>query len=140
VAIALDTSVVYARMDRNDADHATVSAWIDEQEDELVTTPLAVAEMDYLLTRIGGAPAAAALRDDLRAGTYGVDWWPGAMMESVAVADRHESMRLGLVDASLVALAARLETTRIATLDERHFRLLEPLTGEPAFTLLPADR
>jgi predicted nucleic acid-binding protein len=140
VAIALDTSVVYARMDRNDADHEAVSAWIDEQDDEFVTTPLAVAEMDYLLTRIGGAPAAAALRADLRAGTYGVDWWPGAMMESVAVADRHESMRLGLVDASLVALAARLETARIATLDERHFRVLEPLTGEPAFTLLPADR
>jgi uncharacterized protein len=140
VAIALDTSVVYARMDRNDADHPAVSAWIDEQDDELVTTPLAVAEMDYLLTRIGGAPAAAALREDLKSGTYGVDWWPTAMAESVAVADRHESMGLGLVDASLVALAARLSTIRIATLDERHFRVLEPLTGEPAFTLLPADR
>ena len=139
MAIALDTSVVYARMDRNDADHASVSAWIDQQDDELVTTPLAVAEMDYLLTRIGGAPAVAALRSDLKAGTYGVEWWPGAMVESLAVADRHESMRLGLVDASLVALAARLSTTRIATLDERHFRVLEPLTGEPAFVLLPAD-
>jgi predicted nucleic acid-binding protein len=140
VAIALDTSVVYARMDRNDADHAAVSGWIDEQDDELVTTPLAVAEMDYLITRIGGPPAAAALRSDLKSGTYTVDWWPAAMAESVAVADRHESMRLGLVDASLVALAARLSTTRIATLDERHFRLLEPLTGEAAFRLLPADR
>jgi uncharacterized protein len=59
------------------------------------------------------------------------------MMESVA--DRRESMGLGLVDASLVALAARLSSTRIATLDERRFRVLEPLTGEPAFTLLPAD-
>jgi len=140
VAVVLDTSVVYARMDRNDADHAAVSAWIDEQDDELVTTPLAVAEMDYLLTRIGGAPAAAALRTDLKAGTYEVEWWPAAVTESVSVADRHVSMALGLVDASLVALAARLSTTRIATLDERHFRVLEPLTGEPAFTLLPTDR
>lgn len=139
MAIALDTSVVYARMDRNDADHVDVSAWMDEQDDELVTTPLAVAEMGYLLTRIGGAKAAAALRRDLGAGTYQVEWWPTAMAESVAVADGHESMGLGLVDASLVALAARLSTTRIATLDERHFRVLEPLTGEPAFTLLPAD-
>ena len=139
MAIVLDTSVVYARMDRNDADHVAVSAWIDEEDAELVTTPLAVAEMDYLLTRIGGAPAAAALRSDLKAGTYQVEWWPGAVADSVAVADRHESMRLGLVDASLVALAARLSTTWIATLDERHFRILKPLTGEPAFTLLPAD-
>jgi uncharacterized protein len=140
VAIALDTSVVYARMDRNDADHVSTSSWIDDQVDELVTTPLAVAEMDYLLTRFGGAAAAAALRRDLKAGTYQAEWWPSAMRESVAVADLHESMDLGLVDASLVALAARLPTTRIATLDERHFRILEPLTGEPAFILLPADR
>ena len=140
MAIAVDTSVVYALMDRGDADHAAVTEWIDQESEELVTTPLAVAEMDYLLTRVGGAPAAAALRGELTAGTYGVEWWPTAMAESVAVADRHESMGLGLVDAALVALAARLPTTRIATLDERHFRVLTPLTGEPAFTLLPADR
>jgi uncharacterized protein len=140
VAVALDTSVVYAQMDRNDDHHVAVSAWMEEQSDDLVTTPLAVAEMDYLLTRMGGLVAAAALRRDLKAQTYEVDWWPTAMAESVAVADRHASMGLGLVDSSLVALAARLATTRIATLDERHFRALEPLTGEPAFTLLPTDR
>lgn len=120
MAITLDTSVVYAYMDRNDADHATVSAWIDEHDHELVTTPLAIAEMDYLLTRLGGLAAAAALRRDLTAGTYDVEWWPAATAECVDVADRYQSMRLGLVDASLVALAARLSTTRIATLDERH--------------------
>lgn len=139
MAIAVDTSVVYALMDRADAYHVPVSQWIDHEAEELVTTPLALAEMDYLLTRLGGPPAAAALREDLRAGTYSVDWWPTALAETVAVADQNESMGLGLVDASLVALAARLPTTRIATLDERHFRALTPLTGEPAFTLLPAD-
>ncbi len=46
---------------------------------------------------------------------------------------------IGLTDASLLVLAARLETTRIATLDERHFRVVLALTGEAAFTLLPAD-
>ena len=48
-------------------------------------------------------------------------------------------MGLGLVDASLVALAAWLATARVATLDERHFRVLQPLSGERSFTLLPAD-
>ena len=27
----------------------------------------------------------------------------------------------------------------IATFDERHFRAIQPLTGEPAFSLLPLD-
>lgn len=135
-----DTSVAYAYMNSRDPGHPAVSAWMDALDDELVVTPLVVAELDHLVTRLGGRGAASALRQDLKAGTYAVEWWPTAMSESIGVADRYESMSLGLTDASLVALAAHLGTTRIATLDERHFRVLEPLTGEPAFTLLPADR
>lgn len=140
MAIVVDTSVVYAFMDRRDADHGPVSEWMDEVEDELATTPLAVTEMDYLIARIGGTRAAAALRRDLKARTYAVEWWAAAMAETIAVAERYASIGLGLVDSSLVALAARLRTARIATLDERHFRAVAPLTGAPAFTLLPADR
>jgi uncharacterized protein len=38
----------------------------------------------------------------------------------------------------LVVLAERYGTTRILTLDERHFRAIKPLHAD-AFTLLPAD-
>ena len=38
-----------------------------------------------------------------------------------------------------MALAARFETNRVATFDERHFRAVEPLAGAGAFTLLPVD-
>jgi uncharacterized protein len=109
------------------------------QEDELVTTPLVVAELDYLVTKRGGNDAARILHEDFDDGAYVVEWWPNAIHETVAVAKRYESMPLGLSDASLVALAARLQTTTIATLDERHFRALKPLSGGEAFTLLPAD-
>ena len=61
------------------------------------------------------------------------------MADSVQIAQRYLDLGVSLTDASLVALAARLETTSIATFDERHFRTIQPLTGEPAFTLLPVD-
>lgn len=32
-------------------------------------------------------------------------------------------------------LARRLETTRVATFDERHFRIVRPIGGEAAFIL-----
>jgi uncharacterized protein len=35
-------------------------------------------------------------------------------------------------------IAAAAKTTRVVTLDERHFRSVRPLWGE-VFTLLPAD-
>jgi uncharacterized protein len=37
-----------------------------------------------------------------------------------------------------MALAARLDCTRVATFDERHFRAVAPLQGG-AFSVLPAD-
>jgi predicted nucleic acid-binding protein len=137
--IVLDTSVVLAFMNTRDSGHETVSSWMLAQEEDLVTTPLVVAELDHLVLRVGGASAARALRADLDRGAYLVEWWPAAIHETIALANRHGSMDLGLTDASLLALADHLGTSRVATLDERHFRALMPATGGSAFTLLPAD-
>jgi predicted nucleic acid-binding protein len=137
--IVLDTSVALAFMDRRDANHKRVRNWMQRNEEELSSTPLIVAELDHLAFRQGGASAARALRQDLDSGAYLIEWWPTAIHETIAVAERHESMELGLADASLVVLAARLQTIEIATLDERHFRALRPLSGGKAFRLLPAD-
>jgi uncharacterized protein len=95
--------------------------------------------LDHLVFRQGGAAAARALRDDFDSGAYQIDWWPTAIHETLAAAERHESIELGLTDASLITLAARLQITAIATLDERYFRAMKPLYGGDAFTLLPAD-
>ena len=59
--------------------------------------------------------------------------------ESARIARQYLDPGVSLTDASVVALAARLGTTSIAPFDERHFRAMQPLTGESAFTLLPAD-
>jgi uncharacterized protein len=48
-------------------------------------------------------------------------------------------MQLGLTDASIVVRAARHKTTRILSLDHKHFAAVRPLTGEAGFTLLPRD-
>ena len=136
MTIVLDTSVVVAFMNRRDDDHERIVAWMETTGEDLATTPLIVAEIDHLVSR-GGEDAAAAFYDDLTGGAYLVEWWPEAVSETVEAARKNPGT--GLADASLLALAARLGTARIATLDERHFRVVFPLTGEAAFTLLPAD-
>lgn len=138
--IVIDTSVVLAFMDRRDSDHAPVRAWMEDTDEELCTTPLVLAELDHLVLKHGGTAAAKALREDFKRGAYLVEWWPTALQDTIAAAQRYESMELGLADASLLALASRLNTTRIATLDERHFRTVRPLTGRARnFTILPTD-
>jgi predicted nucleic acid-binding protein len=137
--IVVDTSVIVAYMNSADADHELVGAWMEAEQDDLVTTPLIIAEVDHLVASRGGRAAGSALRADLAAGAYLVEWWPGALGTSVDIAERYGDNGLGLADASLVALAERLGTVDIATSDERHFRAVRPLAAGAAFRLLPLD-
>ena len=88
-----------------------------------------------MASRYAQPEALQALWYDLEAGAYVVSWWEEAMGESVAIARKHSS--LGLTDASLVAVAGRAGTDRIATFDQ-HFRGVTTANGQP-FRLLPAD-
>ena len=55
------------------------------------------------------------------------------MIELVEI---YADLRLGAVDASVVAVAERLGATEVATLDRRHFTVVRP-RHTAAFTLLP---
>jgi uncharacterized protein len=136
LAVVLDTSLIVAVIRRDDRQHAAAARWLEELDDELLTSPLALAEMDNWAGKLGGPDVCRALWADFESGAYGVRWWADALGETIAIARRHPP--IGLTDASLVALAARLRTTRIATFDLRHFRALSTPDGEP-FILLPAD-
>ena len=143
--IVLDTSMVLALLNRADRNHESAMGWARELDQGLATTPLAVAEMDYLIARHAGAAGSDALWGEIEVGAYGVHWWPAAMIDTVEVARKWSSLSLGLTDSSLVALAARLGTAEIATFDQRHFRSVTPEpvgASEPvavAFRLLPLD-
>lgn len=136
MSIVLDTSFVVALMDRGDRHHDAARAVFDATDQDFVTTPLALAEMEHVAARVGGPGAQSALWDDLASGVYGVRWWADGLRDALAVARAQPGM--DLTDASLVALAGRLNTTRIATLDHPRFRSLQTRDGQP-FTLLPAD-
>lgn len=137
--IVVDTSVLVALLDRQDVGHTEASAWYSRVDEPLATTPLVLAEVDYLArTRLRHAARPAFLRD-VASGAYDVIWWSDAPRAIVEITDRYADLPLSVTDASLVALAARLETVAVATFDERHFRAVRPLSGATAFTLLPAD-
>lgn len=136
--IVLDTSFVLALFHDGDDDHRQAAEWYAGVQDPFATTPLVLAELDYLLHSRATSAAMRAFYAEIRRGSLGVEWWSGLENEASEVADRHAEIGLGLVDASLIVLAHRLETNRVATFDERHFRAAEPLAGG-RFELLPAD-
>lgn len=136
MSIVLDTSVIVALFNGRDGNHDAANDWLASTDEDLVTTPLALAEMDYHILKGGGADAAAVLWDDFDSGAYGLRWWAEGLHETIRIARQHPF--LGLADASLVALAGILRTNRIATFDQ-HFRSVSTPDGEP-FVVLPDDR
>jgi uncharacterized protein len=136
VSIVLDTSFLVALTDRRDATHQEVADFFRSTDQDFVTTPLALAEMDHFAARVGGPEGQQLLWNDFDSGVYGLRWWADGLRDTLDVS--RSRPEIGLTDASLVALAGRLNTIRIATLDHRHFRTLQTRDGQP-FVLLPAD-
>ena len=136
MSIVLDTSFLVALLNTRDDQHAVALEWWMASDEDHVTTPLMLGEMDYLVTKQGGVDAAQALWDDFDSGAYGLRWWAEGLHDTIRIAKQHPF--LGLADASLVALAGILRTNRIATFDQ-HFRSVTTPDGE-AFVVLPADR
>lgn len=104
-----------------------------------VVSPLVIAEVDYLALRIAGAHAEQSILTELASDSYEIASFDRVdLSRALGLVQRYQDLRLGLTDASLVVLAHRYNTRDIATLDERHFRVVPSLTGRP-FTILPAD-
>ena len=134
MTVVIDTNIVLALYDLRDAGHDRAVAFYAELDEDVFTTPMVAAEMDHLVRQRAGATASRRLWNDFDTGAIQVRWWSSAMVESLAIARARP--QLGLADASLLALAPIVRTTRIATLDHRDFSGARTADGAP-FTLLP---
>jgi uncharacterized protein len=138
-ALILDAGALYAQADADEPQHELIVQILREERDVLVTSQVVAAEADYLILDRLGIEVELAFLDDLAAGTYVMDALAQPELAVARdVAARYRDLQLGLADASLVVLAARWQTRRILTLDERAFRAVTPLQGGH-FTVLPAD-
>jgi predicted nucleic acid-binding protein len=129
-----------ALIDRKDPDHQRVANAVRAEQGALVIPAPVTAEADYLIGKRVGRAAARTFLVDLALGRMAVDCLSRSDYSVLlALADQYADLNVGLTDLSVVVLAARYETRRILTLDDRHFRTLRPLQGG-SFVLLPADQ
>ena len=105
----------------------------------LLLSPFVLAELDYMVSRESGVGGELKVLADVAGGVYRLAEFSQAdVAQAAGVVERYSDLRIGLADASIVVLAAKYGTTRVLTLDERHFRAMRPLHAD-AFTILPAD-
>jgi hypothetical protein len=130
-----DTSGIIALLDRSDRHHTAVGGAIRDRTLWVPSTIL--PEVDYLATKYLGAKATRAFLEDLTQGAFHyVSVESIDLKLAVQLIQQYQDVPLGVVDASLVALAERYKIKQILTLDRRHFNLIQPQTLE-YFELLP---
>lgn len=133
----MDTSALVAIADRASSAHQAVMQVIDRAEELLIVPSTVLPEADYLITRIVAAHVAEAMLTSVFGGELGMEpFGLGDLGRSLEVMRIYRDQPIGLVDASIVALAERLNIVRVLTLDHRHFRVLRPRHSD-AFDIVP---
>lgn len=135
--IVADTSAIIALVDRKDTHHRAVLEAYDTAGDEWLLPWAILPEVDYLLGAHVGTRAQEAFLADLSDGAYAVAWGEEEDLDDAArITHQYRSLQLGLVDAVVMAVAARRRARAIVTLDVRHFAAVK-LAGAPQ--LWPRD-
>jgi predicted nucleic acid-binding protein len=130
--VIVDTSALMAFFDAKDADHERVSVVLTESPRPLIVSALVVAELDYLILSRYGIAAELAALNELASSAWTISWLTGPeYAAAVEIVRNYRDQQIGLTDASEIILAARHQTTTIATLDRRHFNVLRLPDGKP---------
>ncbi len=131
----VDAGPLYAAADADDADHESCVEVLSRGELRLIIPALAIAEATYFVgTRLGPGPEAVFLQGiglmDVEAPT------PADFERMSELVTEYADFQLGGTDASVIALAERVDAPVVVTLDRRHFAAVRP-RHVGAFELLP---
>lgn len=135
--IVADTGALIALFDRSDRHHDDCRLLYEDNPDAWVLPWAILPEIDYLTATHLGPRAQDLWLADLAAGSFNVEWGrPEDLAAAERLCRRHKDLRIGLVDAVVIAVAERLRASAIATLDLKHFGAVA-IKGRPR--LLPRD-
>jgi predicted nucleic acid-binding protein len=131
----VDAGPLYATADADDLDHEPCRETLARSDLRLVVPAMALAEASYFVgQRLGSAAEARFL-----SGIAQLDVEGPTREDLIRMAElvaRYADFPLGGTDASVVALAERLDAPIVVTLDRRHFTTVAPRHRD-AFELLP---
>ncbi len=131
----VDAGPLFAAIDDSDAAHDRSLAALERSDLHLVIPALVITEVAYFLSRHLGPSVEAEFARGLE--TFDVEApRPDDWRRIGDLVEQYGDFPLGTTDASVIALAERLGTDLVITLDRRHFGAVRPLHCS-SFRLLP---
>lgn len=123
-----------ALLDARDVDHDRCVDLLRAPGEQRVVPAPVLVEVDYFVP----PGAFARLLDDVERGAFVIEGLrPGDYVRVGQLLIEYADLRVGFVDAAVLAVVERLGEGRLATLDHRHFGVMRPLHVD-ALELLPS--
>lgn len=138
--ILCDSGPIIAAAIRNDAHYDECTRLFSELRlagRRLLVPATVVAEVGYILEQRVGPSVEAAFLQAIADGAFElVALEPVDLARMAQLVTKYDDLPLGTTDASVIALAERLDISEVATIDQRHFRVVRP-SHVDALALLP---
>jgi hypothetical protein len=133
----LDTSFLFALTDQGDRNHQLVLGVAQSVSEPLVLPVVVLPEACYLIASRLGHQAMCRFVSSMTPDTVQVECLTTEDLVRVhGILEQYADSQLDFTDAAIVAIAERLNITRVYTLDRRDFSIIRPMHCE-YFELLP---
>ena len=131
--ITLDTSGLFALLNRGDADHELVKNALFRDRGPYLVPAGILAEISYMVEERLSVEALDSLLSDLESGGFTLECGEEDFGRIRELVGRYADLPLGFADACVIACAER-NGGRVLTLDLRHFGVV---AGEGNLVVLP---
>ena len=132
-----DTGFLLAVFDEDDKHHQSCRVIYEKQLRNALLPDAVLPELAYLIKRELSMKALINFLRLVSTGEYNLVRTTGADLERAAeILEKYDDNNIDFVDAVIVAMAERLNITKILTVDRRHFSAFKPRHGA-AFEILP---
>lgn len=126
MAALLDTGFLLAVIDADDDLHAACAAAL-ELETDLLLPDFVLPELAYLILRELGYPTLTRFLRSISAGELAqVQSTPQDLARAADLLEKYADNKVDFVDCAIVAMAERLNVTKVLTVDRRHFTIFRP--------------
>ena len=132
--ITLDTSALYALLNRGDRAHAAAVEALNGDRGPYLVPAATLGEIAFLVEERLGIRVLDLLLGDLETGAYTLDCGEGDLARTRQLVARYADLSLGFVDAAVIACAER-SGGRVMTFDLRDFGVV---AAEGTITIVPA--
>lgn len=126
MAVLLDTSCLFALLDKDDRHHRDTTKFVEGAHEALVVPDVILPEISYLVNKYLNVEVEVKLLSSIIEGELALELFlPTDLKRVIEVISTYRDKKIGFVDAAIVAMAERLNIGKILTLDN-HFRMVRP--------------